>query len=60
MFEEVDGSSDLEFATITIKIVCIQTFLIITDKSNIKEVLLEVILTMFRLLGLITIQLCLH
>ena len=41
MFEEVDGSSDLEFALITIKIVWIQMFLIITDKSNNKEVLLE-------------------
>ena len=41
MFEEVDGSSDLEFALISIKIVWIQMFLIITDKSNNKEVLLE-------------------
>ena len=39
LLEEVDGSSDLKFAPIKIKIVCIQTFLIITDQSNIKEVI---------------------
>ena len=38
---EDDSVSDLEIALIAIKIVWIQMFLIITDKSNNKEVLLE-------------------